>query len=93
MLNNLDVKASLQSLVIIRDDRLPAWRIPLRKKPLQRYFLPYRGLLGLLLIAIAWPLSQQLSQNLFFPLWLGCILLGNGLVLRRPGTCPGRTPP
>ena len=86
MLNNLDVKASLACLVIIRDDRLPARRIPLREKPLQRYLLPYRGLLGLLLIAIAWPLSQHISQNLFFPLWLGFILLVDGLVLRRTGT-------
>ena len=86
MLNNLDIKASLACLVIIRDDRLPARRIPLREKPLQRYLLPYRGLLGLLLIAIAWPLSQQISQNLFFPLWLGFILLVDGLVLRRTGT-------
>ena len=86
MLNNLDVKASLACLVIIRDDRLPARWIPLREKPLQRYLLPYRGLLGLLLIAIAWPLSQQISQNLFFPLWLGFILLVDGLVLRRTGT-------
>ena len=86
MLNNFDVKASLACLVIIRDDRLPVRRIPLREKPLQRYLLPYRGLLGLLLIAIAWPLSQQISQNLFFPLWLGFILLVDGLVLRRTGT-------
>ena len=86
MLNNFDVKASLACLVIIRDDRLPARRIPLREKPLQRYLLPYRGLLGLLLIAIAWPLSQQISQNLFFPLWLGFILLVDGLVRRRTGT-------
>jgi len=86
VLNNLDVKASLACLVIIRDDRLPARRIPLREKPLQRYLLPYRGLLGLLLIAIAWPLSQQIGQNLFFPLWLGFILLVDGLVLRRTGT-------
>ena len=86
MLNNLDIKASLACLVIIRDDRLPARRIPLREKPLQRYLLPYRGLLGLLLIAIAWPLSQQIGQNLFFPLWLGFILLVDGLVLRRTGT-------
>jgi hypothetical protein len=86
VLNYLDVKASLESLILIRDDRLPARRIPLREKPLQRYLLPYRGLLGLLLIAIAWPLSQQTSQNLFFPLWFGFILLVDGLVLRRTGT-------
>ena len=86
MLSKLDVKASLEGLVIIRDDRLPLRRIPLREKPLQRYFLPYRGLLGLLLIAITWPLSQQISQNIFFPLWFGFILLIDGLVMRRTGT-------
>ena len=86
MLKKLDLLASLEGLVIIRDDRLPVRRIPLREKPLRRYFLPYRGLLGLLLIAIAWPLSQQTTQNVFFPLWLGFILFMDGLVLRRTGT-------
>jgi len=86
VLSNFDVKASLHGLVIIRDDRLPVRRIPLRERPLQRYFLPYRGLLGLILIGIAWPLSQQTSQNLFFPLWLGFIFLMDGVVLRRTGT-------
>ena len=64
------------TLVIIRDDRLPLRRIPLREKPLPRYFLPYRGLLGLLLIAIAWPrllklpvgnCDSSLIQRLFSP--------------------------
>ncbi|SVB36728.1 uncharacterized protein METZ01_LOCUS189582, partial [marine metagenome] len=86
----LDVKSSLESLVLIRDDRLPVRRIPLREKPLQRYFLPYRGLLGLLLICIAWPLSWAQSdvglQYTFFPLWLGFILAIDGLALRRTGT-------
>ena len=86
MLKKLDVLGSLEGLVIIRDDRLPVRRIPLREKPLRRYFLPYRGLAGLLLIAIAWPLSQQTTQNVFFPLWLGFILFMDGLVLRRSGT-------
>ena len=90
MLKYLDVKASLESLVLIRDDRLPVRRIPLRKKPLQRYVLPYRGLLGLLMICIAWPLSWAQSgvglQYTFFPLWLGFILAIDGLVLRRTGT-------
>ena len=86
----MDLKASLEGLVVIRDDRLPLRRIPLREKPLQRYVLPYRGLLGLLLIAIAWPLSWAQSgtglQYTFFPLWLGFILAIDGLVLRRTGT-------
>ena len=90
MLKYRDVKASLESLVLIRDDRLPVRRIPLREKPIQRYFLPYRGLLGLLLICIAWPLSWAQSdvglQYTFFPLWLGFILAIDGLVLRRTGT-------
>ncbi len=90
MLSKLDVKASLESLVLIRDDRLPVRRIPLREKPLQRYVLPYRGLLGLLLICIAWTLSWTQGETAlhytFFPLWLGFILCLDGLVLRRTGT-------
>ena len=90
MLNNIDVKASLQGLVIISDDRLPVRRIPLRGKPVKRYLLPYRGLLGLILICLAWPFSWAESgtglQYTFFPLWLGFILAVDGLVLRRTGT-------
>ena len=90
MLNKLDVKASLESLVLIRDDRLPVRRIPLREKPLRRYVLPYRGLLGLVLICVAWTLSWTQGeiplQYTFFPLWLGFILCLDGLVLRRTGT-------
>jgi len=79
-------KLDMKGLVRFEDSRLPVRRIPLREKPLQRYFLPYRGLVGLLLIAITWPLSQQTSQNVFFPLWLGFILFIDGLVLRRTAT-------
>ena len=90
MLNNIDVKGSLQGLVIISDDRLPVRRIPLRGKPVKRYLLPYRGLLGLMLICVAWPFSWAESgtglQYTFFPLWLGFILAVDGLVLRRTGT-------
>ena len=90
MLNNIDVKASLQGLVIISDDRLPVRRIPLSGKPVKRYLLPYRGLLGLILICVAWPFSWADSgtglQYTFFPLWLGFILAVDGLVLRRTGT-------
>jgi hypothetical protein len=90
VLNNIDVKASLQGLVIISDDRLPVRRIPLRGKPVKRYLLPYRGLLGLILICVAWPFSWAESgtglQYTFFPLWLGFILAVDGLVLRRTGT-------
>lgn len=91
MLSKLDLKASLEGLVVIRDDRLPVRRIPLREKPLQRYVLPYRGLLGLLIILIAWSLSWVQDggvgeNNTFFPLWLGFILMIDGLVLRRTGS-------
>ena len=90
MLNNIDVKASLQGLVIISDDRLPVRRIPLRGKPVKRYLLPYRGVLGVILICVAWPFSWAESgaglQYTFFPLWLGFILAVDGLVLRRTGT-------
>ncbi len=90
MLNHLRLKASLEDMVVIRNDRLPERKIPLREKPLPRYVLPYRGLLGLALIALFWPASWLqlglLGHYSFFPLWLGYILTLEGLVLRRTGT-------
>ena len=51
---------------------------------------PNHGLLGLLLISAAWPVSWlhagPLAQYSFFPLWLGYILLVDAIVLRRTGT-------
>ena len=48
------------------------------------------GLAGLFLIAVCWPLTWFLpglrSHLLFFPLWLGYILVVDALVLRRRGT-------
>lgn len=48
------------------------------------------GWLGLLLLAICWPLNWTLPGNptayLFFPLWLGYILVVDALVLSRTGT-------
>src|SRR5438045_538208 len=45
---------------------------------------------GLLLLAIFWPLNWCLpgmrTAYLFFPLWLGYILVVDGLVLNRTGT-------
>jgi hypothetical protein len=53
-------------------------------------FLPVHGILGLMLIAMAWPASwlqlYPLAEYSFFPLWLGYILLIDALVLRRKGT-------
>jgi hypothetical protein len=49
-----------------------------------------QGLLGIVLIAVFWPLNWMLPGNptayLFFPLWLGYILLVDALVRRRSGT-------
>ena len=48
------------------------------------------GWAGLLLVAVAWPLNWLLpglrTHLLFFPLWLGYILVVDALVLRRRGT-------
>jgi hypothetical protein len=50
---------------------------------------PARGWLGLLLIAVCWPLDWILpgvrTSYLFFPLWLGYILVVDGLVQTRTG--------
>ena len=49
-----------------------------------------QGWLGLLLLAVCWPLNWTLPGNrtayLFFPLWLGYILVVDALVLSRTGT-------
>jgi hypothetical protein len=49
-----------------------------------------QGWLGLLLLAVCWPLNWMLpgmrTAYLFFPLWLGYILLVDALVLSRTGT-------
>src|SRR5579862_9129857 len=48
------------------------------------------GRLGLLLLAVCWPLNWTLTGQrtayLFFPLWLGYILVVDALVYRRSGT-------
>ena len=49
-----------------------------------------QGWLGLLLLAVCWPLNWTLpgmrTAYLFFPLWLGFILVADALVLSRTGT-------
>lgn len=49
-----------------------------------------QGWLGLVLLAVWWPLNWSLPGNrtayLFFPLWLGYILIMDAVVLRRTGT-------
>ena len=52
--------------------------------------LSAHGILGLALVAAAWPASwlqlQPLAEYSFFPLWLGYILVIDALVLRRKGS-------
>jgi hypothetical protein len=52
--------------------------------------LPPRGWVGLLLIAIFWPLNWMLpglrTAYLFFPLWLGYVLAIDTLVQQRTGS-------
>jgi hypothetical protein len=54
-----------------------------------RRFWPARGWVGLLLVAVCWPLNWTLpgvrTSYLFFPLWLGYILTVDALVQIRRG--------
>src|SRR5947208_3541684 len=50
---------------------------------------PAQGWVGLLLIAICWPLNwtmKGVTASLFFPLWLGYILVVDALVAARRGS-------
>src|SRR5580765_6190410 len=51
---------------------------------------PLQGWFGVGLLAICWPLNWMLpgmrTAYLFFPLWLGYVLVVDGLVLSRTGT-------
>jgi len=51
---------------------------------------PARGWLGLILVAVCWPLNWALpgerTSYLFFPLWLGYILVVDALVQTRTGS-------
>src|SRR6266481_7229416 len=53
-------------------------------------FLAPQGRLGVSLLAICWPLNWTLpgmrTAYLFFPLWLGYILVVDALVLARTGS-------
>ncbi len=59
------------------------------RRPSPALLAPH-GWVGLLLVALAWPLNWALpglrTHLLFFPLWLGYVLLVDALVLRRRGT-------
>lgn len=59
--------------------------------------VPWQGLLGLLLVAMFWPLNWLLpglrTAYLFFPLWLGYILMVDGFVfLRKQSSLLRRSP-
>ena len=55
----------------------------------KREYWPVRGWVGLILLAVCWPLNWTLpgvrTAYLFFPLWLGYILVLDALVWRRGG--------
>lgn len=52
--------------------------------------IPPHLLIGIVLVAIAWPLAwagpAPYSRYTFFPLWLGYILVADGLTVHRSGT-------
>jgi hypothetical protein len=52
-------------------------------------YCPARGWVGVMLVAVCWPLNWALpgprTSYLFFPLWLGYILIIDALVQRRTG--------
>ena len=85
----MDVISTLHGVLVI-EGPLSQRSIPLRAKPIRRYVLPYRGILGLALIAMSWSASWlqagALGQYGFFSLWLGYILTLDALALRRNGT-------
>jgi hypothetical protein len=55
----------------------------------KRRLWPARGWLGLILVAVCWPLNWMLpgvrTAYLFFPLWFGYVLIVDALVRRRMG--------
>jgi hypothetical protein len=57
-----------------------------------KWHWPVRGWAGVVLLAICWPLNWMLpggrTSYLFFPLWLGYILMVDALVWRRTGNSP-----
>ena len=59
-------------------------------RPGLKFLQTPHGLLGLAVIAVFWPLNWFLpglrTAYLFFPLWLGFILVVDALVLARSGT-------
>jgi hypothetical protein len=54
-----------------------------------RWLWPARGWVGLILVAVCWPLNWTLpgvrTAYLFFPLWFGYILVVDALIWRRAG--------
>lgn len=63
---------------------------PVVRSRVKRYALAPRLLAGVALIGIAWPIAwtgpAPYSEHTFFPLWLGYILIMDGLTLARSGS-------
>ena len=68
----------------------PVRELPLPAPSLSRILRSPQGRLGLLLVAVCWPLNWTLpgmrTAWLFFPLWLGYVLVVDALLLARTGT-------
>jgi hypothetical protein len=64
-------------------------RAPEKNMHGEHRYWPLRGWVGFMLVAVCWPLNWVLpgarTSYLFFPLWLGYILIIDALVQRRTG--------
>jgi len=69
--------------------RVQKTRVVQKEMVHHRCFWPARGWVGLALVAVCWPLNWMLpgarTAYLFFPLWLGYVLVVDALVQRRAG--------
>jgi hypothetical protein len=67
-------------------------RAPEKNMHREHRYWPVRGWVGVMLVAVCWPLNWVLpgarTSYLFFPLWLGYILIVDALVQRRTGNSP-----
>lgn len=63
-----------------------------RVRSAEGFKVPAQLIVGILLLAFAWPIAwfgnPPLSEHTFFPIWLGYVLSVDGLVLCRAGSSP-----
>ncbi|MCB0358844.1 MAG: hypothetical protein KDD44_04390, partial [Bdellovibrionales bacterium] len=71
------------------------WHKPRTRRTRGHGSLPHWGTLGAMLLMLSWALAWTEAAVLqpyriysFFPLWLGYVLLVNGLSVKRTGSCP-----